>query len=587
MGSKRIKLRNHPLYTNLNLFAIVCFSLTQPTRAQKNDQCPTPPADLAVVNARIWTGVEDQPSSPGEPTALAVVGERIIIVGSDEDVKRCIGPDTSVIDAKGRRVIPGITDSHVHMVSGGFQLGRLHLRNVRSREEFVEAVAAEAKAKKPGQWVLGGRWSVESWSTPESPTKDSLDPVTGNVPVFLSRMDGHQALVNSAALRLAGINAAAPPDPVGGEIERDPKTREPTGILKESAMDLVRAHIPAPSLEDRYEALIRAMRHANSLGITSVHDMSELADIEVYKRAIQEEALTLRVHGYLMVEDWLAHIKDVQGLCCMVEFDGFKGFMDGSLGSRTAYMREPYADAPSGMPYPQGQLTAMAQSPHQFQSMVDQIDALGFQIAVHAIGDEANHLLLDAYATAIIHNKRRPPLPHRVEHAQHLRLEDIPRFARLGVVASMQPFHKADDGRYAEQRLGKERLKGSYAYRKLLDAGAMVCFGSDWPVATMNPFEGMAAAVNARTLGPTGDLDGPVWLPDHALSVNEALSAYTVWPTHVVGTADRLGTLELGKIADLVILSADPLGVPPTRLSEIQAAITIVGGKVVFSRPSS
>ncbi len=542
-------------------------------------------ASLVILNARVWTG-EDRTTEAGksvgmvEPTALAVVGDKIADVGSDASVRTWIGSGTKVIDAQGRRVIPGITDSHAHIISGGKQLARLKLRDVRDRQAFVQAVAAEAKAKKKGQWVLGGRWSVESWSDPASPTKDWLDPVTGNVPVFLSRMDGHSALVNSAALRLAGIDASGPTDPKGGEIERDPATREPTGILKESAMDLVSRHIPDSSPDEKYEALLRAMKHANSWGITSMHDMFAVGDLETFRRAEKEGAATVRITVYWGVTDWQSHTDEVSAYGLesdMVRLAGFKGFMDGSLGSRTAYLRQPYSDASPEMQYPRGQLTAMADPPGTFQQNVAMVDSRGLQIAVHAIGDEANHLLLNAYEYALQRNGGRDAR-HRVEHAQHLHIEDIPRFVTLGVVASMQPFHKADDGRYAEDRLGKERLEGSYAYRQLVDSGALVVFGSDWPVVTLSPFAGIDSAVNARIL------TGEVWLPSHSLTVEEALRAYTVLPPKAIHREDRLGTIEVGKLADLVILTEDPLAIPKERIGEIKVDTTVVGGEVVYAR---
>lgn len=549
-------------------------------------QTVTPPsnqhADLVILGARIWTGTDDavRPGRRGEPTALAVLGDRIVAVGDDGDVRAWVGRGTKVIEARGRRVIPGITDSHTHIISGGFQLNRLTLRDVRSRREFVRAVAAEAEKKQTGQWVLGGRWSVESWEKQETPNKRWLDPVTGDIPTFLSRMDGHQALVNSAALRLAGIDASGPPDPKGGEIQRDPRTFEPTGILKESAKELVARLIPDPTAFERYDALRRAMKHANSLGVTSVHDMCSLADLEAFRRAEQEGALTLRITAYLSVSDWASYADKLPtyGLNSdQVLLAGFKGFMDGSLGSRTAYMRAPYSDATPQTRYPRGQLTAMADPPESFQQRVAWADARGLQLAVHAIGDEGNHLLLNAYEYASNRNGRRDAR-HRVEHAQHLHVTDVPRFAKLGVVASMQPFHKADDGRYAEKAIGKERLRGSYAFRQLVDAGALVIFGSDWPVVTINPFMGIDAAVNARTLA------GEVWLPSHSLTLEEALRAYTVMPPRAVHREDRFGTIETGKYADLVILLEDPFTIPRERLGEVKVAHTIVGGKVVFSR---
>ncbi len=393
-------------------------------------------------------------------------------------------------------------------------------------------------------------------------------------------MDGHSAFVNSAALKLAGIDASGPADPKGGEIERDPTTGEPTGILKESAMGLVGRLIPDPTAQDRYEALQRAMRHANSLGVTSVHDMCSRADLDVFRRAEVAGDMTVRVTGYLSVSDWPANFERVRTselTSDMARLAGFKGFMDGSLGSRTAYMAAPFADATSDMPYPRGQLTAFADPAEIMQQVAALADSVGFQLAVHAIGDQAIHLLLDAYEYAWQRNHRAGG-QHRVEHTQHLLVEDIPRFARLGVVASMQPFHKADDGRYAEKAIGRERLEGSYAFRQLLDAGALVVFGSDWPVVTLNPFAGIDSAVNARTLA------GDVWLPSHSVTVEEAIRAYTVSPPRAIHRDDRLGTIEPGKYADIVILEEDPFTMPAARLGDVKVAHTIVGGRVVYSR---
>lgn len=542
-----------------------------------------PSADLVIVNARVWTGIAgDAQAGEQQPSAIAISGGRIVAVGRDDDVRSFISKITRVIDAGGKRVIPGITDSHTHIVGGGFQLGRLELREVKDKKSFIEAVAAAAKELPRGQWVQGGRWSVESWTKREQPTRYWLDPVTGETPVFLSRMDGHQALANSAALRIAGINADGPRDPVGGEIERDPVTREPTGILKESAMDLVSQHIPPPSSRERAEALRRAMRHANAHGITSVHDMSDPADVPVFADLAARNDLTVRITSYIQWEDWLGHADEVAALAKqytgpVFRVAGFKGYMDGSLGSRTAYMREPYADAPPGAAYPRGQLTAFAVDREQLLHSAEAVNKRGLQMAVHAIGDEANHRILDVYEQC------GPPsggsaIGHRVEHAQHLLLEDIPRFSRLGVVASMQPYHKADDGRYAEDRLGKERLRGSYAYRQLLDAGALLCFGSDWPVVTLDPFAGMDSAVNARTL------DGKVWLEDHSIDVEKALRAYTVSPPKAIHRAKELGTIEPGKLADLVILDRDILAIPPENISGTKPFLTIMNGRIVYER---
>ncbi len=537
--------------------------------------------DIVIVNAEVWTGVEgDTIQGDLAPTAVAIRGNRIIAVGSDATIRAFIGDATQVIDAEGRRVIPGLTDCHTHIIGGGFQLARLSLRDADGREAFVQAIAAEAGKKRKGQWVLGGRWSVESWEDPQTPNRSWIDPVTGDTPVLLSRMDGHSALANSAALKLAGIDASGPDDPKGGEIQRDPQTGEPTGILKESAMGLVRRLIPSVTSAQRYEALLRAMLHANSLGITAVHDMSSRTSLPVFRRAEELDHLTVRITAYLSVSDWAAHADRVPTYNLdsdWVRLAGLKGFMDGSLGSRTAYMHDPFADATDDTPYPRGQLTDMADPPEKFQQNTALADSHGLQLAVHSIGDEANHLLLDAYEYAAKRNGSRNA-QHRVEHTQHLQVADIPRFAELGVIASMQPFHKADDGRYCEKALGQERLAGSYAFRQLVDSGALVVFGSDWPVVTLNPFAGIDSAVNARTLA------GNVWLPSHSLTVEEALRCYTASAARAIHRDDRLGTLEPGKLADLVILSNDLLTMPKESIGTVQADMTIVDGKIVFVR---
>ncbi|MEE9296502.1 MAG: amidohydrolase family protein [Phycisphaerae bacterium] len=536
-------------------------------------------ADLVIVDARVWTG------AGGEAAAVAVRGERIVAVGSDWQVRRWIGDETEVVEAGGRRVIPGITDSHIHIVGGGLQLGRLNLRDVTSRDEFVEKVAAAVQAMRDetrgsDRWMLGGRWSVESWDAPSPPRKEWIDAVTPETPVFLERMDGHQGLANSVALRRAGIDREGPADPAGGVIERDAKTGEPTGILKDAAMDLVTDLVPPPSEDDLYTALLLAMAHGNSLGITSMHDVSGREDLAAMFRAHREGALTVRIRKFLSVPNWIDVIDVVKGfevndawLCV----GGFKGYMDGSLGSRTAYMYRPYADSGAPNNYPSGILSEMASPPKELRYMMEQADAAGLQCAVHAIGDEANHILLDAYAAVARKNGPRDRR-HRIEHAQHLFPEDVPRFAELGVVASMQPLHKADDGRYAEGALGKGRLAGSYAFRSLMDSGALVAFGSDWPVVSCDPFKGMAAAVTAQTL------DGKIWIREESITIEEALQAYTVNPAMAGHGESQLGTIEVGKLADMVILSQDILHVNPERIADTQAVMTIVGGKIVFDR---
>ncbi len=532
-------------------------------------------ADLIIVNGNVWTGVR----GAARAEALAITGERLTAVGTNDAIRALAGPDAKTIDARGRLVLPGLTDAHLHLIGGGLQLSRIDLRDAKDRADFVRRVADRAKTMRPGEWMLGGRWTVDSWADPPSPSKTWIDAVTGDTPVFLTRMDGHQALANGAALKLAGIDAKGPPDPQGGVIERDPKTGEPTGILKDDAMNLVQSHIPQPSSQERHEALRAAMAHLHRLGLTGVHDMSDPDDLPVYARARAEGTLTLRIHSFLQAPDWSKHYDT---LAKYPRDDpwwrvaGFKGYMDGSLGSRTAFMREPFSDAAPDAKYPRGLLVDQADPFDEFQQQIIRADAAGLQLAVHAIGDEANHLILNAYEAVRRTNAPRDRR-HRIEHAQHLLPDDVARFARLGVVASMQPLHKADDGRWAERALGPERSLTTYAFKSLLDAGAVLAFGSDWPVVSANPFDGIEAAVTGRTL------DGRVWVPSQNITVEQALVAYTAGAAYASYRERDLGTLEIGKLADIVILSQNVFEVPPEHLSETHADVTIVGGRVVWS----
>ncbi|HRI43373.1 MAG TPA: amidohydrolase [Fimbriimonadaceae bacterium] len=492
----------------------------------------TAPADLVIENARIWSD-----GSIGFARFAAVRGGRFVYVGEPEP--GFIGPKTERIDAQKRIVLPGLIDSHAHMLGGGMQLSQLTLRDAKDRADFVAKVEAWASSLPAGKWVLGGRWSTESWATREQPAKDWIDKVTNDRPTWLSRMDGHSGLANSAALKLAGITKDGPPDPDGGVIDRD-SNGEPTGILRETAMSLVTRHIPAPTLDEKLEALKRALRHANSLGVTAVSDIPGGGEREVYDRLAAEPGeQTVRLFLYPSARPLTATetaFRTLKSRPGWLEVKGFKAYMDGSLGSRTAYMHAPYlGNAPDkadwrGLPMP-GILDGA------LEREMASVAAKGKQPIVHAIGDEGNHLLLDAVS-------RIAPDPTKIrarsEHAQHLLPADIPRFAQLGVIASMQPYHKADDGRYAEEYIGKERCRSSYAFKDLLDAGAVVAFGSDWPVVSMNPFLGMEAAVTGRILG------GAIWEPQQNLTATEALRAYTASGAYACYMEKEIGRIAPG-----------------------------------------
>lgn len=529
-------------------------------------------ADLIVTNALIWTGDPSRPAA----AAFAVRDGRFVFVGDDHAAWR--GPDAHTVDAGGLRILPGLIDAHMHLISGGLLLSRLNLRDAADRAAFIEAVAARARTLRPGEWLLGGGWSTESWPDSTQPTKEWIDPVSPDNPVLLRRMDIHGALANSAALKIAGIDRDGPADPPGGKIERDPRTGEPTGILKEAATELVSKHVPPVSRAQQLSALKAAIREAHRHGLTAAHTMSAWSDLAVLDEARAAGELTLRVRFCVSEDDWRAFIpkaRDFQGDARLRVF-GLKQFADGSLGSRTAYMAEPFSDNPPEKADWRGLLGAALEKPGELQRMCNAVDAAGFGSVIHAIGDQANHLVLDAYAEAQRVNGPRPDRCMRIEHAQHLLPGDIGRFASLGVIASMQPLHKADDGRYAEKAVGAERCRTSYAFRGLLDAGACLAFGSDWPVVSLDPFQGLHAAVTGRTL------DGKVFVPEQNITVEEALRAYTAGGARAGGDEDRLGRIAPGYFADFVLLDSDVLAAAGDDLTRVTVKETYVGGRRVW-----
>jgi predicted amidohydrolase YtcJ len=530
------------------------------------------PADL-VVYGRVWTGDSAAPWAG----AVAVAGDTISAVGDSAEIAGLAGPETKVLSNGSAMVTPGFMDGHLHFVDGGFQLASVDLRPANAKTEFVERVAAFASERKPGEWIVGGDWDHERWPATPLPRRDWIDSVTPHNPVLLYRLDGHMALANSAALRLAGVSKATKDIP-GGVIVRDPRTGEPTGVLKDEAMGPVQAVIPEPTNEQRDAALRRALEHAASHGVTAfAHVSAPLADLGTYLRAKRAHTLTARAALYFPIQLWKQVADTVARMGRgddWVWIGGVKGYMDGSLGSTTAYFYQPYEDDPTTS----GLLTTPEDS---MRAWVGAADSADLQVVVHAIGERANGLLLqifDSVGQAHGPKDRR----FRVEHAQHLRREDIARFGRLGVVASMQPYHAIDDGRWAEKRIGPERIKTTYAFRSLLDQGAVLAFGSDWTVAPIEPLLGIAAAVTRRTLdgkNPRG------WVPEEKISVEEALRAYTVGNAYGVFAEDRRGRLAPGYLADLVLLDRDLTRIPPEEIEQAGVKATVVGGRVVYSAP--
>jgi predicted amidohydrolase YtcJ len=536
------------------------------------------PADLVLTGGKIWTV---DPKNK-EAAALAVRDGRVVAVGTDAAVKALVGDKTKVIDLKGRRVVPGFHDSHAHMLGGGLRLAQVALKDAKDEAELGKRLAAFDKKLSPGRWMLGGNWDHDRALNGKMPSAALLDRYVKGRPVFLRRYDGHMGVANSAALKLAGITAKTA-DPPGGVIDRKPGSKEPTGVLRDNAMALVERIVPAPSDEEILEALRSALALARSVGVTAVVDMDGSGAatrrklFRLYQQLHRKGQLTCRVDLRWPLAEWkaLADLGVEAGFGSdMLRIGGLKGFADGSLGSSTAKMDEPYVNEP-------GSTGEWVTPPRRLRELIAAADKAGLNVAVHAIGDRANAELLDAFAAAIAANGKRDRR-FRVEHAQHLRPKDYARFKLLGIVASMQPYHIIDDGRWAEGRIGKKRCASSYANRSLLDAGARLAFGSDWSVAPLDPIPGLDAAVNRRTLDgkhPKG------WFPEQKITIAEAVEAYTLGSAYGAGREKELGSLEVGKLADLVVLSRDVLAKEERdRIAEAKVDLTVVGGKVVFER---
>jgi predicted amidohydrolase YtcJ len=529
------------------------------------------PPDLVLLDGVVWTGA----STPSRAEAIAVRDRRIQAVGSTADIRRMMGPETEVVELAGRMVTPGFVDSHTHFIPGGFQLSSVDLRDADSPDEFARRIGAFAETLPSGSWITGGDWDHEAWGG-ELPRREWIDSLTPNHPVLVSRLDGHMALANSLALGLGGVTSGTPV-PSGGEMVLDSVTGEPTGILKDEAMGLVGRAIPDYSEEEMDRALDSAIQYALSQGVTQTHHMgTSWAEFETFQRAEANGRLKMRVYSVVPLSMW-ERLRDYMAENGRGDdrlwWGGLKGFVDGSLGSTTAWFYDPYTDDPGTS----GLLTTDTASLRQWTLAAD---AAGLQVIIHAIGDRANDWLLDLYAEAEAENGPRDRR-FRIEHAQHLSRDAIPRFAAEGVIPSMQPYHAIDDGRWAEKRIGPERIKTTYAFRSLLDSGAPLAFGSDWTVAPMDVRQGIYAALTRRTLdgaNPEG------WVPEERIGLEEALSAYTLGGARAGFMEDKVGTVEVGKYADLTVLSQDLFGMDPVDIPLAQVDLTLVAGEIVYRR---
>ncbi|MDF1503110.1 amidohydrolase [Roseisolibacter sp. H3M3-2] len=554
------------------VLALALAAVSAEAPAQASGPASGGDVSLAIVNARVWTGNPRRPWAD----AVAVRGDRLAAVGSSAEVRKLAGPRARVVDAAGGMVVPGFVDAHVHFVDGGFRLASVQLRDARTPADFVARLKAFAATVPAGTWITGGDWDHEAWGG-ELPTRAWIDAATPDHPVWVNRLDGHMALANSAALRAAGVTRATP-DVDGGTIVRD-AAGEPAGVLKDNAMDLVWRVVPAPPAARVDAAIDAATAYVAAQGVTAVHHMGTWEELEALARARAAGRLRTRVLAAVPLATWERlrdHVAAHGRGDAWLRWGALKGYVDGSLGSHTAAMLEPFADAP-------GDRGLFVTPPDSLEAWVRGADAAGLQVMVHAIGDAANRALLDVYQRVGATNGPRDRR-WRVEHAQHLHPADVPRFAALGVVASMQPYHAIDDGRWAEKVIGAERARGTYAFRSLLAAGASVAFGSDWYVAPPTPLEGIYAAVTRRTLDgahPGG------WVPAERVTVDEALRAYTRAGAHASFDDGERGTLERGRLADLVLLDRDLTRVPPETIRDARVLLTVVGGRVVHERAAT
>ncbi len=536
-----------------------------------------PSADTVLLNGNVYTVSDAQPHAE----AIAIKASRIAFVGSNEEAKKFAGPQTRTIDLHRATVVPGLTDSHYHILGVGEREVQLNLEGVRSLDAFLAKVKARVDASKPGLWITGRGWIETFWKPPVFPTRQELDKIAPNDPVFLTRADGHGAVANSRALALAGINEKTP-NPFGGEIGRD-KTGAATGMLLDNAIELVAKKMPAPTAEESEQAFLLGVQRSLRLGWCEIQNAgSYLREVEGMRRLYRAGKVKLRiynaVYGPGAPAEWLLKNGPV-----LNEADHhfttrtIKVIFDGSLGSRSAALLQPYSDAPETSGF-------LTQKESDLRPMLTEALRQGIQVETHAIGDRANRTILDLYEEAfkaVSPNERKIKQPRwRVEHAQILSPQDLPRFAKLGVIASMQPSHAISDLFFAPSRLGMKRLAGAYAWQSLLKSGAIVVAGSDAPVERGEPMIEFYAAVARKSLD---GFSGPGWHPEEAVTREQALKMLTRWPAYAAFEEHDKGAIEAGKLADLTILSADIMKIPEREIPQTHCMMTIVGGEIAYA----
>ncbi len=522
-------------------------------------------ADL-IVTGKIWTGNPQQPYAEG----LAVRGDSIVDVGAASDISKWEGDNTvKMLANDGQLVVPGFIDTHTHFVDGGFRLSSVQLRDAKTPAEFIRRIKAYAATIPAGTWITGGDWDHENWGG-ELPARDWIDSVTKNNPVFVTRLDGHMSMANTAALKAAGIDDKVKDVP-GGVIVRDKKGRV-AGVFKDNAQDYIYEKMPPPTPEQEDRALDTAMSYVASKGVTSAHNMSGF--MTAFERAKANGRMKTRIYAGMPLSQWqaLKDKSDKEGKGDKwLRIGLLKGFVDGSLGSHTAAFFKPFTDSPKDS----GFFITPEKDLYEWASAADQA---GLQVTIHAIGDKAINTLLNIFDRIEKENGDKDRR-FRIEHAQHIYPDDIKRFAELKVIASMQPYHAIDDGRFAERLIGPERIKTTYAFGSLMKANATVSFGSDWFVAPPTPLEGIYAAVTRRTLD---DKNPDGWVAEQKVSVEEALKAYTMNAAYASFEEKIKGSLEKGKLADFVVLDQDITKIAPEKIRDVKVLVTVVAGKTVY-----
>jgi len=535
-------------------------------------------ADLVIINAKVITIDKDNPTAE----AIAIKGENIIAVGTTSEISRLIEKgSTKVVDAGERLVIPGFNDAHVHF--GPLDPDYIELRYTTDPSVITQKVKEQVGKSGRGELIRGGHWEHEMFIDKKWPAKELLDKVSPDNPVMLSRADGHSILVNSFVLKASGITKNTP-NPFGGEIQKDPVNGEPTGIIKENAESMIKTGEvkPVRTAEEEtvrvWKGYLLALKEARELGVTSVQ-VPGAADFEAYEKLQRDGELTSRIDigksltsDTILLKNYLELEKKYPKETNWIRFGYLKAFIDGTIGSGTALMFEPFTDNPS--------TSGLSMMPYsEFENMVVTADKYGFQIGVHAIGDKGNNWTLNAFEKAEQVNGKRDSR-HRDEHAQTLQLSDIPRFAKLGVIASMQPTHCISDKKFCEKRIGPERAKGAYAWKSLADAGATLAFGTDYQVEPLNPMEGLYAAVSRKDrLGEEGDW----WHPEQKIKMEDAIKYYTLGSAYSQFMENRKGMIKTGFLADIVIVDKDLLAIPENEIMKTKVDYTITGGKIVFA----